>query len=62
MRRAIPVLFALSLVPLLPASQEPVPTFEPTSNTGVVIVRNLVDNADNPESQTYTLVDTGVLP
>jgi hypothetical protein len=37
-------------------------TFEPTSNTGVVVVRNLVDNADDPVSQTYTLVDTGVLP
>ena len=39
-------------------------TYEPLSNTGVVIGRRLADSAYSPASQyqTYALMNTGVLP
>ena len=36
-------------------------TYEPTSNNGVVIVRYLVDSS-TPSIQTYSLVNTGLIP
>lgn len=39
-------------------------TYEPTSNTGVIIVRNLIDSAlqDPTQNETYALIDSGILP
>ena len=40
-------------------------TYEPTSNTGIVIVRHLLGssgNSNNAQNQFYSLLDTGVLP
>jgi len=39
-------------------------TYEPASNTGIVVVRHLINSSIyNPQQyQTYSLIDTGILP
>ncbi len=37
-------------------------TFEPTSDTGIVIVRNLIDNTLGTQNETYAPIDSGILP
>jgi hypothetical protein len=37
-------------------------TYEPSSNTGVVIVRHLLNSAQTSEFSVFSLIDTGIFP